>query len=59
MFPTVNRKLQIKPRKFETYIDENGEEKQRCTSVQLILKWGGSKLGVSAATLVSISHAFI
>jgi hypothetical protein len=34
----LNRKLQIKPRKFEEY-EENGEMKQRCTEVQLILKW--------------------
>lgn len=39
----VNRKLQIKPRKFEFFADETGEAKQRCTEVQLILKWGGSK----------------
>jgi hypothetical protein len=43
----LNRKLQIKPRKFEEYTDENGETKERCTDVQLILKWGGNltKLG--------------
>ena len=43
----LNRKLQIKPRKFEEYLDENGETKKRCTEVQLILKWGGNltKLG--------------
>lgn len=44
----LNRKLQIKPRSFEDYVDEeNGETKQRCSEVQLILKWGGNltKLG--------------
>lgn len=43
----LNRKLQIKPRKFEDYEDGNGETKQRCKEVQLILKWGGNltKLG--------------
>jgi inositol hexakisphosphate/diphosphoinositol-pentakisphosphate kinase len=43
----LNRKLQIKPRKFEEYTDENGETKERCIDVQLILKWGGNltKLG--------------
>lgn len=36
----LNRKLQIKPRKFEEYIDEKtGESKSRCVEVQLILKW--------------------
>jgi inositol hexakisphosphate/diphosphoinositol-pentakisphosphate kinase len=43
----LNRKLQIKPRKFEEYEDEKGELKKRCVEVQLILKWGGNltKLG--------------
>ncbi|GKY97682.1 hypothetical protein MPSEU_000726400 [Mayamaea pseudoterrestris] len=43
----LNRKLQIKPKKFEEYEDENGQTKKRCTKVQLILKWGGNltKLG--------------
>lgn len=43
----LNRKLQIKPKKFEDYIDDSGETRQRCTEVQLILKWGGNltKLG--------------
>jgi hypothetical protein len=43
----LNRKLQIKPRSFEEYTDENGETKERCTELQLILKWGGNltKLG--------------
>ena len=43
LFILVNRKLQIKPRKFEEYVDENGEKKERCTEVQLVLKWGGSE----------------
>ena len=39
----LNRKLQMKPRKWKEM--ENG--KQRCTELQLILKWGGNltKLG--------------
>ena len=43
----LNRKLQIKPKSFEEYVDENGEKKERCIQVQLILKWGGNltKLG--------------
>ena len=36
----LNRKLQIKPRKFEDYVDQTtGEIRTRCTEVQLILKW--------------------
>lgn len=35
----LNRKLQIKPRKFQEYQDENGVTKERCIAVQLILKW--------------------
>ena len=43
----LNRKAQIKPRKFEEYENIKGEWKVRCTEVQLILKWGGNltKLG--------------
>jgi len=43
----LNRKAQIKPRKFEEYEDVRGEKKVRCTEVQLVLKWGGNltKLG--------------
>jgi inositol hexakisphosphate/diphosphoinositol-pentakisphosphate kinase len=39
--------VQIKPRKFEEYEDDNGIIRQRCKEVQLILKWGGNltKLG--------------
>jgi inositol hexakisphosphate/diphosphoinositol-pentakisphosphate kinase len=44
----LNRKLQIKPRKFAED-PETGE--QKCTEVQLILKWGGNltKLGENQA----------
>jgi len=35
----LNRKLQVKPRKFEEYTNEDGEIQERCTEVQLILKW--------------------
>lgn len=35
----LNRKLQIKPRKFEDREDELGKIVTRCTEVQLILKW--------------------
>ncbi|GAX21470.1 inositol-hexakisphosphate/diphosphoinositol-pentakisphosphate 1-kinase [Fistulifera solaris] len=43
----LNRKLQIKPRKFDFVTDDSGETKQKCIEVQLILKWGGNltKLG--------------
>ena len=44
----LNRKLQIKPRKWEEVTDPTtGETRIRCTDVQLILKWGGNltKLG--------------
>jgi inositol-hexakisphosphate/diphosphoinositol-pentakisphosphate 1-kinase len=43
----LNRKLQIKPKKYEDYVDEKGNTKKRCVKVQLILKWGGNltKLG--------------
>jgi inositol hexakisphosphate/diphosphoinositol-pentakisphosphate kinase len=35
----LNRKIQIKPKKFEEYEDEDGETRTRCTEVQLIMKW--------------------
>jgi hypothetical protein len=35
----LNRKLQIKPQQFEEYTDDDGNVKERCTAVQLILKW--------------------
>lgn len=44
----LNRKLQMKPRRFEEYTDPTtGEIKKRCVELQLILKWGGdlTKLG--------------
>jgi inositol hexakisphosphate/diphosphoinositol-pentakisphosphate kinase len=36
----INRKLQIKPKEWEEYVDEEGETHVRATRVQLILKWG-------------------
>ena len=46
-FTGLNRKLQIKPRKW----DDDKETGKRCTEVQLILKWGGdlTKLGEKQA----------
>lgn len=39
----LNRKLQIKPQKFEEYIDEaTGKTKTRAKSVQLVFKYGGN-----------------
>jgi inositol hexakisphosphate/diphosphoinositol-pentakisphosphate kinase len=38
----INRKLQIKPKNWEEFIDEEGETHVRATEVQLILKWGGN-----------------
>lgn len=48
----LNRKLQIKPRKFETFVDSDGQEQTRCIEVQLILKWGGKiQLSLAEASL--------
>jgi len=43
----LNRKLQIKPKKWEEFTNEAGIAIIRCSEVQLILKWGGNltKLG--------------
>ena len=39
----INRKLQIKPKSWEEFVDEEGETHVRATEVQLILKWGGNR----------------
>ena len=43
----LNRKLQIKPRDWVEFQNDDGEDVVRCTELQLILKWGGNltKLG--------------
>jgi inositol-hexakisphosphate/diphosphoinositol-pentakisphosphate 1-kinase len=43
----LNRKIQIKPKEFDEFVDDSGETQCRCTEVQLVLKWGGNltKLG--------------
>jgi inositol-hexakisphosphate/diphosphoinositol-pentakisphosphate 1-kinase len=43
----LNRKLQIKPRDWIEFVNDDGETMVRCTELQLILKWGGNltKLG--------------
>jgi inositol hexakisphosphate/diphosphoinositol-pentakisphosphate kinase len=38
----LNRKLQIKPKKWEDYVDEDGKTKTRCTAIQLVFKYGGN-----------------
>lgn len=38
----MNRKLQLKPIKWEEYTDEDGSEKKRCTALQLVFKYGGN-----------------
>jgi inositol hexakisphosphate/diphosphoinositol-pentakisphosphate kinase len=50
-FSGLNRKLQLKPRKWDEFVDEKGTEILRCVEVQLILKWGGdlTKLGEKQA----------
>ena len=53
----LNRKLQIKPRKFEDTVDEaTGERKQRCTEVQLILKWGGNLTKLGEKQAIQLGH---
>jgi len=47
----LNRKLQMKPTKWDEFQDEDGNKIFRCTELQLILKWGGNltKLGEKQA----------
>jgi inositol hexakisphosphate/diphosphoinositol-pentakisphosphate kinase len=53
----LNRKLQIKPRKFEDYQD-NGETKQRCTECQVILKWGGNLTKLGEKQSIRLGESF-
>ena len=47
----LNRKLQLKPRKWDEFVDEDEKTVLRCAELQLILKWGGNltKLGEKQA----------
>mmetsp|Transcript_22354 Transcript_22354/g.34107 ORF Transcript_22354/g.34107 Transcript_22354/m.34107 type:complete len:1540 (-) Transcript_22354:14-4633(-) len=50
----LNRKLQLKPRKWDEFVDDNGKKILRCAELQLILKWGGNltKLGEKQAIIL-------
>ena len=53
----LNRKLQIKPRKFKDIEDkETGGITQRCTEVQLILKWGGNLTKLGEKQAIQLGH---
>ena len=54
----LNRKLQIKPKSFETYIDEDGIEKERCVKIQLILKWGGNLTKLGEKQSINLGRRF-
>ena len=47
----LNRKLQMKPLKWDEYVNSDGLKILKCTQLQLILKWGGNltKLGEKQA----------
>ncbi len=47
----LNRKLQMKPTKWDEFLNGDGMKVLRCTELQLILKWGGNltKLGEKQA----------
>jgi inositol hexakisphosphate/diphosphoinositol-pentakisphosphate kinase len=52
----LNRKLQMKPTKWDEYINTDGMKILKCTQLQLILKWGGNltKLGEKQAINLGI-----
>jgi inositol hexakisphosphate/diphosphoinositol-pentakisphosphate kinase len=52
----LNRKLQIKPKKYEEYVDEKGDKKERATAVQLILKFGGNLTKVGERQAVELGR---
>ena len=61
----LNRKLQIKPRKWEEVIiesDDNDGDKDetvlRCTEVQLILKWGGNLTKLGEKQSINLGRRF-
>lgn len=54
----LNRKLQIKPKKWEEYQDENGKTRTRCTQVQLILKWGGNLTKLGEKQSINLGQRF-
>ena len=58
----LNRKLQIKPKKFEEYVEEaTGKTKTRCKSVQLVFKYGGNltRLGENQALRLGKNPPFV
>jgi inositol hexakisphosphate/diphosphoinositol-pentakisphosphate kinase len=54
----LNRKLQIKPRKWDDFLDENGETIVRATEVQLILKWGGNLTKLGEKQSINLGQKF-
>lgn len=54
----LNRKLQLKPRKWDEFIDEEGKQVLRCAELQLILKWGGNLTKLGEKQAISLGERF-
>lgn len=54
----LNRKLQLKPRKWDEYVDEDGKQVLRCAELQLILKWGGNLTKLGEKQAISLGERF-
>jgi len=54
----LNRKLQLKPRKWDEFLDADGKKFLRCAEVQLILKWGGNLTKLGEKQAISLGERF-
>lgn len=56
----LNRKLQMKPTKWDEYITSDGVKILKCSELQLILKWGGKSISLSIfVAFISFDSRFI
>jgi inositol hexakisphosphate/diphosphoinositol-pentakisphosphate kinase len=54
----LNRKLQLKPRKWDEFLDADGKKLFKCAEVQLILKWGGNLTKLGEKQAISLGERF-
>lgn len=54
----LNRKLQLKPRKFADILNEDGKMVRRCSEIQLILKWGGNLTKLGEKQAINLGRRF-
>jgi inositol hexakisphosphate/diphosphoinositol-pentakisphosphate kinase len=54
----LNRKLQMKPTKWNEYITDDGSKFLKCSQVQLILKWGGNLTKLGEKQAINLGQRF-